>query len=93
MRSHQLAERAHTLRRDLNDIIDDDNRGFAVSCSVVNGSSRAQLLDSDPESTLRVAAVPEHELPTALVAGQPTHQHRSPGSKDTCEHDVPAFIE
>lgn len=59
----------------------------------MNGSHRAQLLDGDPKSTLRVAAVPEHELPTALFAGKLTKQHRSPGSIDACEHDVLTFIE
>jgi hypothetical protein len=92
MHSHHLAERAQTRRRDLYDIVDDDHRGCAISWSVVS-PYRAQVLDGGPKSTLGVATVPEHELPTALSPGKLTKQRRTTGSIDACEHDVPAFIE
>jgi hypothetical protein len=93
MRSHQMAERSQTLRRDSDNIVDDDHRGCAIYWSIASGSYRAHPLDIDPKCALSIAAVPEHELPTGLIAGQPTHQRRSSGSEDACEHDVPAFIE
>jgi hypothetical protein len=92
IRSRQLAEGSQTLRCDLRDIVDDDHRRCAISRSIVS-SAYAYLPDIDPKGALRVAAVPEHELSTGLIAGQSTNQRRSSGAKDACEHNVLAFIE